>query len=90
MPVLKLPRLPDRTPVKITISLSPDVHRSLSEYSEVYRQTYGESEAEPIAEMIPYMLQNFLEGDRMFAKARRRRAEPAIATPTPAKSVAKA
>lgn len=65
---LKLPRLPDRTPVKLTISVSPDLHQALTEYAALYTQTYGRDE--PIAELIPAMLTAFLESDRAFIRGR--------------------
>lgn len=65
---LKLPRLPDRTPVKLTIGITPDLNQALADYADVYRQAYGQSEA--IADLIPYMLRAFLDSDRAFAKAR--------------------
>jgi hypothetical protein len=64
---LKLAKLPDRTPVKITISVKPDLHAMLSCYAEFYRQSYGEEES--LAELIPFMLQAFMDSDRGFAKA---------------------
>ena len=69
MPDLRLPRLPDRTPVKMTISLPPDLSRALSDYAELYNEVYGQSE--PIQELIPAMLSSFLDGDRLFARRRR-------------------
>jgi hypothetical protein len=39
MPELRLPRLPDRTPVKITISISPDLHQALTDYAALYQET---------------------------------------------------
>lgn len=66
---LKLSKLPDRTPVKITINVPPDLNRALGTYAELYRQTYGE--AEPVAELIPAMLERFLESDRAFVAQRR-------------------
>lgn len=68
---LKLAKLPDRTPVKITITVKPTLNASLQTYAELYRETYGDSET--VAELIPYMLQSFLDADRNFAKAFRRR-----------------
>lgn len=67
---LRLGKLPDRTPVKMTIHISPDLSQALGEYADLYRQTYGE--AEPVQELIPAMLASFLEGDRTFARQRRR------------------
>lgn len=66
---LKLGKLPDRTPSKITISVSADLSQALQDYAALYRQIYGESET--VAELIPFMLAKFLEADRAFAKARK-------------------
>ena len=68
---LKLAKLPDRTPVKITITVSPMLKANLDGYAEAYRQAYGEKEAEPVSELIPYILQSFLESDRGFSKMRK-------------------
>ncbi|RTM05657.1 MAG: DUF2274 domain-containing protein [Hyphomicrobiales bacterium] len=65
---LKLGKLPDRTPSKITITVSADLSQALNDYAALYRQTYGE--AEKVAELIPFILAGFLESDRAFAKAR--------------------
>ena len=70
MPDLKLPRLPDRTPVKLTINLSPDLHQMLAEYAALYRDTYGTEE--PLSGLIPFMLKGFLESDRAFLRRRKR------------------
>jgi hypothetical protein len=67
---LKLTKLKDRTPVKITIHLSPDLSQALGAYAELYRETYGE--AEPVQELIPAMLASFLESDRAFVQRRRK------------------
>lgn len=66
---LKLARLPDRTPIKLTISVLPDLHQRLADYAALYARAYGSEE--PIAELVPAMLAAFLESDREFAKARR-------------------
>jgi hypothetical protein len=41
MPELRLPKLPDRTPVKITISVSPDLNQALLDYAALYGEVYG-------------------------------------------------
>ena len=66
---LKLPRLPDRTPVKLTISILPDLHARLEAYCRAYAETYGS--AEPMGELIPAMLTAFLDSDRAFVRAAR-------------------
>ena len=69
MPDLKLGRLPDRTPVKISFAASPELNQALQDYAAIYRATYGQAEA--VAELIPFMLEAFLDGDRGFVKARK-------------------
>jgi len=67
--MLKLAKLPDRTPAKITVTVGADLNQALKDYAALYRATYGE--AETVAELIPYMLEAFLVSDRSFAKARK-------------------
>ena len=69
MPDLRLPKLPDRTPVKMTISVSPELNRALADYAALYAEVYGARE--PVQELIPAMLASFLESDRHFARRRR-------------------
>lgn len=66
---LKLARLPDRTPVKLTISVLPDLHQRIGAYAAAYAQAYGSEE--PITELIPAMLASFLDSDRDFARRRK-------------------
>lgn len=66
---LKLAKLPDRTPTKITITVSADLNQALCDYQKLYAATYGASEKIP--ELIPFMLEAFLDSDRAFAKARK-------------------
>jgi hypothetical protein len=37
MPDLRLRKLPERTPVRVTISLSPDLNHALGLYARIYR-----------------------------------------------------
>ena len=69
MPELKLARLPDRKPVKLTIILQPDLNSALQAYAAAYREAYGEEEE--VAELVPYMIDSFLSADRGFAKVRK-------------------
>ena len=66
---LKLAKLPDRTPAKITITVNAGLNRALRDYAILYHATYGE--AESVAELIPFMLEAFLDSDRAFARARK-------------------
>ena len=54
MSELKLAKRPDRTPVKITIALNPDLNQALRDYAAIYHAKYGE--AESVAELVPFML----------------------------------
>jgi hypothetical protein len=74
MAAIKLQRIPDRTPVKVTIAVAPDLHRALTDYAAAYQAAYGE--AEPVTELIPAMLATFLESDRGFSRARKSHAKP--------------
>lgn len=67
-PSLKLPKLPERAPVKITIVIDPALHTMLRAYATLYRETYGAEES--LTELIPYMLKSFLQSDRSFVRAR--------------------
>lgn len=69
MPDIKLGRLPDRTPVKLALSVSPNLHRLLSDYAAFYRQAYGEPAQ--LADLIPAMLEAFLASDRAFLRRER-------------------
>lgn len=71
---LKLARLPDRTPVKMTINIPPELNRALGAYAEMYAEAYGEPE--PVQELVPAMLAAFLDSDRAFSARRKRRAGP--------------
>ena len=67
--MLKLPQLPDRIPVKLTITLQPDVKKALDDYAAMYCRTYGADE--PVAELVPFMLESFLKADAGFRKGRK-------------------
>jgi hypothetical protein len=69
MPPIKLQRLPDRTPVKMMITVSPELNRALADYASAYEAAYGR--AEPVSEIVPAMLAAFLESDRAFTRVRR-------------------
>ncbi|PXA86580.1 DUF2274 domain-containing protein [Nostoc sp. 3335mG] len=70
MATIRLAKLPDRTAIKLTISVLPELHQRLAEYADFYRQTYGSEE--PVAELVPAMLSAFLDSDRAFCRAKTR------------------
>lgn len=67
--MLKLQPLPDRVPVKLTITLQPDLKKALDDYAALYARTYGAEE--PVAELVPFMLDSFLKADVGFRKGRK-------------------
>ena len=67
--MLKLTQLPDRIPVKLTITLPPDLKKALDDYAALYARTYGAEE--PVAELVPFMLESFLNADAGFRKGRK-------------------
>lgn len=64
---LKIGKLPDKTPVKLGITVTPDLKRDLERYTQVYEAAYGESAS--VAELVPSMLSAFLASDSGFKKA---------------------
>jgi hypothetical protein len=70
---IRLAKLPDRAPVKLTVTLGPDLAARLRTYADLYAETYGARE-EP-AELVPYMLDAFLKGDVEFRRASRAKAD---------------
>ncbi len=69
MTKLKLSKIDDDRPVKLTVELTAAVHRDLIAYAEVLGRTAGQSAIEP-AKLIGPMLARFMATDRAFAKAR--------------------
>ena len=67
--MIKLAKLPDRTPVKHGFSATPELNRKLIDYAAFYLEAYGEK-AE-IADLIPAMLESHLDGDKAFVKWRK-------------------
>lgn len=67
--MLKLAKLPDRTPAKITITVGAELNQALCDYQKAYEAIYGVSEK--VADLIPFILEAFLESDRAFSKARK-------------------
>ena len=64
MAELKLARLPDRTPVKIPVTITPRLNQMLAAYADAYKRSYGQEER--VADLIPFMLEQFLNDDREF------------------------
>jgi hypothetical protein len=72
MTKLKLGRIADDKPVRVSVELPAAVHRDLLAYAEVLSRTTGQSAPEP-AKLIAPMVERFMATDRAFTKARRER-----------------
>lgn len=68
---MKLGKLPDRTLVKMTVVLTPGLAQRLREYAVFYEETYGNKEE--VAELIPFMLEAFLDSDADFKRGGKKR-----------------
>jgi len=53
-PTLRIGKLPDLTPVKMTVSLDREVHELLEDYARIYGESYGEA-VKP-ADLVPFMV----------------------------------
>ena len=62
MAELKLAKLPDRTPIKLAITITPALQNALRDYAAIYAQAYGTEE--PVVELIPAMLAAFCRAMR--------------------------
>lgn len=68
MAEIKLGKLPDRTPVKLSVTLSPELARELEDYRAIYNERFDADE--PLPELVPHMLAAFLASDREFQRVR--------------------
>ena len=78
---LKLAQLPDRVPVKITVTVQPELKKALDDYALLYAQSYGAEEH--VAELIPFMLDAFLKADLGFRKGRKCLQDEPVSLPVP-------
>jgi hypothetical protein len=69
--MLKLRRIPDRTLVKLTILVPPELNEALLAYAAAYQEAYGTSA--PVTKLVPAMLASFIDSDREFVRARARK-----------------
>ncbi|WP_299410384.1 DUF2274 domain-containing protein [uncultured Roseobacter sp.] len=85
---LKLEKLPDRASTKISFTADAELKAALNDYAEIYRKSYGQKET--VADLIPFMLQAFMNADHSFKRARKELAAPRPkthpATPNPSQT----
>ena len=66
--MLKFAKLPDRTPIKIALTVAPDLVHALADYAALYnRIRAGKAE---VADLVPAMLELSCQRPA-FAKARK-------------------
>lgn len=70
MTKLRLGRIEDDKPVKITVEVPGVVHRDLVRYAEAHARENGLTQPLPPERLIPPMLERFMAGDRAFARKR--------------------
>ena len=73
MKKIKLAKLPDRVPLKLTVTLPSELAARLRRYADLYAEQYGTRE-EP-AELVPYILDAFIKGDAEFQRTTREKGE---------------
>jgi hypothetical protein len=66
MAPLRLAKLADRAPVKVTIAIPHTLNPALANYPALYASTYERDESVP--ELTPAMVAAFLESDKAFAR----------------------
>lgn len=69
MSAIKLPQLPDRTPVKLAVTVLPDLHQALQDYAAHYARVYGVEAS--VGDLVPAIIASFLESDRGFVQSRK-------------------
>ncbi|GGA51401.1 hypothetical protein GCM10011385_00850 [Nitratireductor aestuarii] len=80
MTKLKLGRIPDEKPVKVTIELPAGLHGDLVAYAEVLARETSQEIKDPL-KLIGPMLARFMQTDRGFARARKIRRTPGANSP---------
>jgi hypothetical protein len=76
---LRVGRIDRAAPTRLSIVLSAELKARLERYAELHAQTWGD--AVNVAELIPHMLQAFIDSDKAFRNAVKRPAG-GEATPT--------
>ncbi len=68
-PAIRIAKLPDLTPIKMSISVELEVHRMLEDYAKIYSETYRET-VKPAA-LVHLMIAAFLATNNDFKRARK-------------------
>lgn len=68
MTKLKLGRISDERPVKLTIEVPAPLHRKLIAYGEALAREMGEPQPISPAKVAPPMIAGYIDSDKEFAK----------------------
>ena len=71
MPKLKLGAIPDDKPIRLTVTVTAELHALLIKYADVHSREFDRKV--PPEKLVPHMLERFIRTDRAFAKAQRTR-----------------
>jgi len=66
---LKIGAVPERKSVRITLSLPPDIHAALADYTTIHEAEFGKKT--PASELAGLMIERFLNSDAAFRRARK-------------------
>jgi hypothetical protein len=69
MPKLKLGAIPDDKPVRLTVTVTVELHALLIEYAEAHGREFDRKVTPE--KLVPHILERFIRTDRAFAHARR-------------------
>lgn len=63
---IRLSKLPDRTPVRLAVTISPELSHRLARYQAFYRTAYEREES--VGDLAAAIIGAFLESDKAFAR----------------------
>jgi hypothetical protein len=61
--------IPDRAPLRLTLSLAPETHALLADYAAIHAAEHGRETS--LAELAALMIEKFLETDAGFRRVRK-------------------
>lgn len=71
---LKIGAIPERKPVRITLSLPPDLHAALIDYAAIHAAEFGRKAS--VNDLAILMIERLLNSDAAFRRARKSLRQP--------------
>lgn len=68
MPNLRIGKLPNTESIRLTVTITGELHERLNAYC---RMLQAEGQTTELRQLVPHMLERFIAGDREFARRRR-------------------